>query len=768
MPGFKEIFNGQLLSRARAFMTSTGPVPGPGPASLAILASQHQPPAATSNPLSALKPRPKAARISPGSSQILPPRVEITLEWPNVLDGQPANINPDGQRPIPSSVANRNGRRTEVRPAGSEVALKTVAATTALNTLLGPGHPARPAVLTAASSVAALQAAVKSIALLVPYSGDRSALANEVQDAELLHQLLQLADHPGFGSAGFRLRRVLAEHPTAARTVPVLTPLIAANVALDTLLGVGHAARPAVLTAASSVTALQAAVQSIAVLAPNAGDRTALANEVQDAELLDQLLQSADHPGFGNAGLRLRSILDENPTAVRTVPGLTPLITAKAALDTLLGVGHPARPGVLTAASSVAALQAAVASIAVLAPNAGDRTALANEVQDAELLDQLLQLANHPDFGSAGLRLRSVLAENPAAARTVATLTPLIAAKKNLDHKILRGRLTTPLPDGVAPGTGHRDVIGGHSRRVTDTPQTFALARNVPNANTTSYASFRLVARGDAGGTAANVAANGPGNVIAAFQARVAAGIVWLNAPPAFTPNFTANAPVPLQTAATLQRNGALAAGLLAIGQFNGHVLAAQAAANALAVSGDPQHATLTAAFVDAVEDARASAVAILTATQTLLTTPGLAGVTAPDRMALTQARQGVAADFLAFETAGPVMSNLKNSTLGPAGMSEDDILALTDVVAATPATLFRHHPSGNAPTDGALVSTKHQLLHQGILWIATKDNVTYSNAPALALAGGSVSSSYPTQHVAVPPDPMSPAVDADGFTGAH
>ena len=385
----------------------------------------------------------------------------------------------------------------------------------------------------------------------------------------------------------------------------------------------------------------------------------------------------------------------------------------------------------------------------------------------AELGELLTAAGSAVGAGSAEQRLVRVLKAN-GPPHTPLALEPAITAQREIDEKILRGRLQTPLPDGVMPSKDHRTLIGGHSPRVRTMPETFAVASDKDHPNKTSYASIRRVARGDTAGMADAIGRNLAGNVVEAFEAHVTVGTNHLNAPPAFDATKIAKAPAHLQTQHQKHRQDAIDKGQVAIGQFAGHVSAARAAANALVAGGDPGHATRAAAFVDAVQDAKASAKAILTATTELLKIANLANITPANRTAVTQASKAVDSDFAAFETNGPVMTRPKDSTLAPARMSEDEVLALTDGVAATPATLFRDRPSNNAPADGTLVSTKHQSVNEDILWIAMKDNVTYRNVPAVTLTGGSVTSFYPTMHETVPSDPAGTGQDLDGYSTVH
>ena len=127
-----------------------------------------------------------------------------------------------------------------------------------------------------------------------------------------------------------------------------------------------------------------------------------------------------------------------------------------------------------------------------------------------------------------------------------------------------------------------------------------------------------------------------------------------------------------------------------------------------------------------------------------------------------------LALDIQQFHQNGPVLSTAKQSTLPPPGMSEDEMLKAGDLTAAVPATLIRDRANHNNPPDGGLVETKHQRLSNGVVWVAMKENVTF-NRPALplmpTLAGGNVSSVYPTSMNVIPPDTVHPAEDTDGFS---
>ncbi|KAA3659663.1 MAG: hypothetical protein DWQ04_21645 [Chloroflexi bacterium] len=114
------------------------------------------------------------------------------------------------------------------------------------------------------------------------------------------------------------------------------------------------------------------------------------------------------------------------------------------------------------------------------------------------------------------------------------------------------------------------------------------------------------------------------------------------------------------------------------------------------------------------------------------------------------------------------MLSAAKNSTLAPAGMSEDAILQAGDQTAAVPATLIRDRPNNNNPPNGTQIETKHQLIINNVVWIAIKENVTFNRPPppaAPVLTNGQLSSSYPTNMNVIPPDPVHPAQDAEGFS---
>jgi hypothetical protein len=448
------------------------------------------------------------------------------------------------------------------------------------------------------------------------------------------------------------------------------------------------------------------------------------------------------------------------PSALRPVQRAVPADAAETALadtalDTLLGVGHAARGAVLAAASTIGALQAAVASIAVLAPDAGDRTAIANEVQDAELLDQLVQLADQPGFGTAGRRLRSVLAENAAAARTVLGLTPLIAAKKNLDRKVLEGAQSldpfvpaTLAPGQVATGAG-LGLVGGHSDHVLD-PATFHAEPTGVAANGARDFSIRKVLRGDAGGYAAAVHANAPNNVLARIVAgeagaRVVAGAV---APVVRPPNYAGLPDV--ARGFWDARVGHYTTNVAAIGLANAPVaalvLAVGAAATAYATAA-PATAAELAAFVDAVRALMTQVDVVIAATRQVANAATVNA--APPVAAYATARQ----DFL---TQGPAMSIAKDSTVPPVAWSDDEVLAAGHQAIQQPARWVETAWTLAAPLpNNTMTQTLHQAVvpHAGgaaVVWNAVKDGVTYTTPPS-AYAGGNVLGFWPTVDSALP-----------------
>lgn len=197
--------------------------------------------------------------------------------------------------------------------------------------------------------------------------------------------------------------------------------------------------------------------------------------------------------------------------------------------------------------------------------------------------------------------------------------------------------------------------------------------------------------------------------------------------------------------------NDAQAAAAAALVQLLLHAGTVRGVAGAAAAS--PTSGGAVKPFIDSMSDLLASMNALVVATTAV--DPGAGAVA---QAALTAIRDR-------FESRGPALSVKKNSTLAPAGMTDDDVLRAGDQTAATPATLIRDDATDNAPADGAQIDTKHQLLINNVVWVVMKSNVTFHTGHPPTLTGGTVISSYPTSLTAVPADPVHPAKDTDRFS---
>lgn len=381
-----------------------------------------------------------------------------------------------------------------------------------------------------------------------------------------------------------------------------------------------------------------------------------------------------------------------------------------------------------------------------------DIAALLNEVGNGALLLALLQDATAAGgAGTPGLRLHRVLRDNPLTPRTRLALAPLLSAQKQIDEKILRGRLGAPLLPGQAPTADQRELIGGHSPAMFG-DQAYMIEATVNNPNLTQYVGFRKLIRSDIAGFANAVTHGAIGNILSAVQQQVAAVVAAITPAPTFHPRTPAN----IQQANQQSRLLNIPIINNAQTQVTNHVAAVLAAApNAAA---NVNSATATKPFVDAISDLFASARSLVDAADQCAFGRD---VSTAVRSALAELRR-LEADF---EQNGPVLSVKKNSTLAPNGWTDDDILRAGDETAAVPATLIRHRTSNNAPADGDIVETKHQKLIQGMVWVVMKGNVTFRLGPPPTLVGGAVISSYPTNGTLIPPDPIHPNKDADGFS---
>ncbi|MEA5519971.1 DUF4157 domain-containing protein [Limnoraphis robusta] len=358
--------------------------------------------------------------------------------------------------------------------------------------------------------------------------------------------------------------------------------------------------------------------------------------------------------------------------------------------------------------------------------------------------------------GTPALRLTRVLTE-VGPPHTPAALALPLANKLSIDEKILRGRsgIVGSLPLGVAPTGPDRTLIGGHSPAITNDPANFVIENVVHNPNNTDYVSFRKLLRGDTTGFATDIVNNAPGNIINLIQAQVnLVHIAAQNPPPdRALIGMSGRAPIQAQLSRALARRKAQVRVGVAHGQFLNHL--ATVNLTAPAASGNPNDATQLRPFIDAMSDLFASADALIGA--------GIPLVPAVANPALL-AFQNIQTNFA---QNGPVLSVKKNSTTAPAGWSDDDILRAGDQTAAQPATLFRHRAFVNNPPNNTPVETKHQLVIRGMVWVVIKNNVTYTTPPP-TVNGGTLISSYPTNLIAIPPDPVYPAQDGDGFCHIH
>lgn len=414
------------------------------------------------------------------------------------------------------------------------------------------------------------------------------------------------------------------------------------------------------------------------------------------------------------------------------------------ALDTLLGNGNDpggARAAITTNAADLARLQAAVNTIIVTAAvPLGDVPAFLTDFgNDVELLaGRLTQATLASGAGTPGLRLRRVIDENPLTPRTAVDLDPLINDKKNIDEKILRGRVNG------------RDLIGGHSQGITNNPD-YAISNTVNNPNGTDYVSFRKLLRADTAGFANAVNTGAGGNIVASINTLIDnCNAVRLIPLPMFNPKMPAHI---IAQKTTTHTNGVLGINA-AVPAAQNDTVAIQHAAPAAAAG--VANATAQAPFFDAVMATIAHMLQLFTHTEATETIVG-GNVGSTSRAAFNTLIDN-------FINTGPSLSANKNSTFAPAGMTDDQILQAGDQTAAVPATLIRDRPNHNIPVDNTRIETMHQLVIGNVVWVATKDNVLYRSGPPPSLTGGTVTSAFPTQQTVIPPDPAPGAANGDGF----
>jgi hypothetical protein len=430
---------------------------------------------------------------------------------------------------------------------------------------------------------------------------------------------------------------------------------------------------------------------------------------------------------------------------------------ADAALDTLLGAGHPARGAVLAAAATVAALTAAVAAIATAVPGAADRILLANDVRDADELNNLLQAADRPGFGTPGVRLRNVLAENPGVVRTVAALGPMLTAKGNLDQKVLEGAQSlnpfvpaTLGPGQVATGAG-LNLVGGHSDHVLNPASFHAVPSGGPApASGARNFSIRKVLRADTAGVATAIHNNAPGNLATVVAAgEQAARAVATAVPAVVLPGGFAGLPVPAQTfwnARVLHYGNNVAAMALAAGPVAGLVAAVRTSATACVNAVGP--AAVTAALATFVDDVRAlfnQVDNVIVSARTFVAK----SATVNNNVSVL-AYENTKQNFL---TQGPAMSVAKDSTVPPVGWTDDQVLQAGHLAIQQPARWVETWP---LPT-GTVTQTLHQAVvpdpagvGPNVVWNAVKDGVTFTTPPA-AYAGGNVLGFWPTVDAGLP-----------------
>ena len=456
-------------------------------------------------------------------------------------------------------------------------------------------------------------------------------------------------------------------------------------------------------------------------------------------------------------------------SAGRTIQRFMPTGVEQPAVDTALNTlleadNNPKgiRAELIAKASTLAGLQAAVKTVMTTAVPLDNRVDLLNQVEkDVELLASLLTEATQVNgAGTPWLRLSRVLAANPTQPRTLAALTPLIAAQKEIDDKILRGKITHgALAANERPSAPKRNLIGGHSPEILNDPS-YVIETNTLNPNNTSYIGFRKLLRSDAGAFATAVQNNMADNPVAAALAAAKIGNDATNAPalvnlvPAHlqdkNPAAFKRATDAFNAKVQVQAN-ILTAVNAAYSQVARHAVAATAAAADAAAH--PDIASDVKPFIDAMSDLFASANAVLKNANQIDPAVASRGVAALN------------AAIANFESTGPVLSAKKNSTIAPNSWTDDRVLRAGDQTAQVSPTLIRQDNTNNNPVDGSSVETKHQAVIDGIVWVVMKADVTFHQGPPPTFTGGRIISSYPTTDTVIPSDAVHPNKDADRFS---
>jgi hypothetical protein len=435
------------------------------------------------------------------------------------------------------------------------------------------------------------------------------------------------------------------------------------------------------------------------------------------------------------------------------------LATVTAVLDTVLGPGvDPGglRARLIAAASAVEALRSAATDIVRDCADPAMRIPLLESVRDVEVLRDLLVTCGHPGrVGDAAHRLARVLDLEPAAPRTVAGLSGAIEESLRIDEKILRGRPTQLAPGTVAAGD-NRAIIGGHSATIPTDPN-YDVTLNAAAPNGTRVATFYRLLRNDGGAIARLVVQGGKNTVVDVAMELVqeANDLLSGESAPQKPDNFDGLPPKGKE--AFTKRETAYNEATRLVNDQHAQIVTLQAevVTYAAKASADPPNARDVRAFVDGVDDLVQKALAIAK----------VAGTVGRIKKGLESRVTALNAAQQYFAQHGPAVSTKKISTLPPDTWSDEKVLATGVSVSRQPTRLFARNtkPSGTRPADGELVRTKHQAVVEGIVWVAIKDDVRFTDADS-SFSGGKISSSFPTGQENLPPDPADGHADGDGF----
>jgi hypothetical protein len=164
-----------------------------------------------------------------------------------------------------------------------------------------------------------------------------------------------------------------------------------------------------------------------------------------------------------------------------------------------------------------------------------------------------------------------------------------------------------------------------------------------------------------------------------------------------------------------------------------------------------PTDAGVVRGFTEAVSDL------VIRSRQTASAAKELARTVNAQMQAQTQALELALA---AFDQFGPAVSDKKSSTLAPATWGDEDILRAGAETAAETPQLVDQAVRTNT---GAHIRTKHQKGINGVVWVAIKRDVTFTDGVVPTFSGGVQTRSWPLG-VGIIPAATNGVAESDGF----